>query len=159
MAESRGRPTTYTKEIGKKICEELMDGKTLRAVSRMEGMPKESTIRRWVMDDRDDFYAQYTRAREIGYQSMADELLEITDCASNDWMLANDAENPGWKANLDHMNRSRLRVDTRKWLLSKALPKVYGDKIAVDNKHDISDPMKELLGYVADNGKRLGDGE
>lgn len=61
---------------------------------------------------------------------MADELLEVADDARNDWMERQD-DNGGssWKVNGEHIQRSRLRVDTRKWMLSKALPKVFGDKI------------------------------
>jgi len=89
-------------------------------------MPHDSTVRNWVLDDREGFSAQYARAREIGYMTMADELLEIADDGKNDWMKRNGE---GSQLNGEHVQRSRLRVDTRKWLLSKALPKVFGDKI------------------------------
>jgi len=42
-----------------------------------------------------------------------------------------DGESLGWQLNGDHVQRSRLRIETRKWILSKALPKIYGDKVAV----------------------------
>jgi hypothetical protein len=47
-------------------------------------------------------------------------------------MDENDPENPGYRANGEHIQRSKLRVDTRKWFLSKLKPKVYGDKSAVE---------------------------
>lgn len=102
---------------------------SLREVCRDEAMPAESTVRKWALEDREGFHAQYTRAREIGYLGMADELPEIADDGSNDWMERNDPDNPGWDANGEHLQRSRLRVDTRKWILSKMLPKVYGEKV------------------------------
>jgi hypothetical protein len=40
-------------------------------------------------------------------------------------------ERGGWEQNGEHIQRSRVRIDTRKWLLSKMLPKVYGDKSEV----------------------------
>jgi hypothetical protein len=55
---------------------------------------------------------------------IADELLEIADDGSNDWM---EREKGGYELNAEHIQRSRARIDTRKWLLSKMLPKVYGD--------------------------------
>jgi len=72
------------------------------------------------------FHSFYTRAREIGYHRMADELIDIADDSSNDVMLKEGRN--GTFAAVDHenINRSRLKVDTRKWLLSKALPKLYG---------------------------------
>jgi hypothetical protein len=128
-----GRPVTYTQEIADEICLGLAEGKTLREVCRAENMPPESTVRLWALDDRNGFAAQYARAREIGYHSMADDLLEISDDGRNDWMERNGDDGAGWVQNGEALARSRLRVDTRKWMLSKALPKVYGDKIV--NEH------------------------
>lgn len=155
---TRGRPTDYTPKIAETICELLASGMSLREVCRSDDMPHESTVRLWAMQDRDGFSTHYARAREIGYQMMADELLEIADDAKNDWMERNSEGEPGYVLNGEHVQRSRLRLDTRKWMLSKVLPKVYGDKQTIDNTHDISDPMKELLGYVNQSGKRIGDG-
>jgi hypothetical protein len=126
MAE-RGRPSEYTEELAAKICSKLAEGKTLRAVCRIDGMPPESTVRRWALDDFNGFAAQYARAREIGYHSMADETLDIADDGTNDVIHDEDGHET---TNYDVIARSRLRVDTRKWLLSKALPKVYGEKIS-----------------------------
>jgi hypothetical protein len=69
------------------------------------------------------------RAREIGYLRLADELLDISDDATNDYMIRKNGDDDEEVVNHDHIARSRLRVDTRKWLLSKMLPKVFGDKI------------------------------
>ena len=82
------------------------------------------------MDDREGFAAQYARAREVQFLAIADELLEIADDGRNDWMqrTGNDG---GWDLNGEHIQRSRVRIDTRKWMLSKMLPKVYGDKTEV----------------------------
>ena len=96
-------------------------------------MPDERTVRRWALDNKEGFAEKYSRAREIGYLSMADEMLEIADDGSNDWMLRQHAGNQSCTANGEHIQRSRLRLDTRKWLLSKALPKIYGDKSPVES--------------------------
>lgn len=106
---SKGRPSKFTQELADRICERLAAGETLRAICRGDDMPPESTVRTWALDN-EAFYAQYARAREVGYAGLADELTEIADSDGD----------PA---------RDRLRVDTRKWLLSKALPKVYGDKV------------------------------
>ena len=96
-------------------------------------MPNEATVRGWALkadeEARPGFFTQYTRAREIGYHAMADETLEISDDAHNDWMARHGEDDAGWQTNGENIQRSRLRVDTRKWLLSKALPKIYGDKV------------------------------
>jgi len=124
-----GETSTFTQEIARAVCEQLLQGLSLREVCRQEGMPPESTVRLWALDDREGFAAQYARAREIGYHSMADEVLDISDDGRNDWMERNAEENRGWVENGEALGRSRLRVDTRKWMLGKVLPKIYGDKI------------------------------
>ena len=148
--------------MGDKVCAMLSEGMTLREVSRQKDMPPESTVRLWALnnagsdeDGYEGFAAQYARAREIGYHAMADELMEIADDGANDWMERNGQESEGWQVNGECIQRSRLRVDTRKWMLSKTLPKIYGDKQEI--KHDVTDPMQELLSFVASNGKRVGD--
>ena len=129
-----GRPSTYSQEIADEVCRRLAGGESLRAICRDEGIPDELTVRLWALDDREGFAAQYARAREIQFLAIADELLEIADDGRNDWMQrrGND-ERAGWELNGhgEHIQRSRVRIDTRKWMLSKMLPKVYGDKTEV----------------------------
>lgn len=124
----------------------LYDGKSLRAVCKPDDMPHEATVRTWVRDDREGFATHYVKAREIGYHCMADELLEIADDGTNDFTRTEDGE----RLNAEHVQRSRLRLDTRKWLLSKALPKIYGDKQAVEHSGPNGDPIKtEAVGLSA----------
>lgn len=131
-AAGPGRPSKYTDEIAKEICRRIADGESLRAICRDQGMPHEATVRGWALIPEHPFFTQYAQAREVAYHSMADELLEIADDGSNDWMQRTDPSNEGWDINGEHMQRSRLRVDTRKWMLSKMLPKIYGERQQVD---------------------------
>lgn len=104
-----GRPSIYTEELAARICERLATGESLRKICDDPEMPARSTVRAWALDNK-DFSDQYARAREIGWTDIAEDLLDIADDKGGD------------------AQRDRLRVDTRKWLLSKMLPKVYGDK-------------------------------
>ncbi len=121
----RGRPSIFTTEIADKICDRLAKGETLRAICRTEGMPAEAAVRQWAIDDREGFHAQYAKAREDGYHAMAEEVLAIADDSERDTIETES----GTKANTEWIARSRLRFDARRWLLSKALPKIYGDKL------------------------------
>lgn len=132
----RGRPTDYTPELGKAICERLAAGETLRSICRTEGMPHERRVREWAADPRHPFSPQYARAREVGYHTMFDELLDISDDARNDWMERQMGKEKLVVLNDEAVRRSELRVNTRKWMLSKALPKVYGDKATVVHEGD-----------------------
>jgi hypothetical protein len=66
------------------------------------------------------------RARQIGFTLIADEILEISDAAKGDFI---EDENGGKTVDHEAIARARLRVDSRKWMLSKMLPKIYGDKV------------------------------
>lgn len=129
-----GRPTLYSEEIGREICLRLAEGESLRAVCAGENMPHESTVRSWAIDPDHPISTHYRAARELGYHKMADELLEISDDGTNDWMVreGKDGESTAYHANGEHVQRSKLRVETRKWLLAKALPKIYGDRISAE---------------------------
>ncbi len=151
----RPRPTKYTPELGLIICEGLAEGRTLRAICRDDtNLPDERTVRRWAIDPEHPFAPQYAHARLVGYHSMADEIVEISDDARNDWMvrLDKDGAGVGWQLNGDHFQRSRLRVETRKWLLSKALPKVYGDKLAHEHTGKDGGPIE-----MSDQPQATGD--
>ena len=137
----RGRPTTYNAKVASQICEQLAEGMTLRAICRQPGMPAESTVRQWASHDREGFYAHYARARDIGLDAMADELMDICDNASNDWMEREGENSQGWILNGEHVNRSRLRVDTRKWYLSKLAPKRYGDRKHLEHTGKDGEPL------------------
>lgn len=123
-----GRPCSYTQEIGDKICAELASGKSLRTVCKAEGMPSTVTVFAWLRK-YPDFLSQYAKAKEEAADAWAEEILDIADDGSNDWMESNNPENPGWRANGEAIQRSRLRVDTRKWIASKLKPKRYGEKV------------------------------
>jgi hypothetical protein len=133
-----GRPTVYTAELALEICRRLAEGKTLREVCRDEELPPESTVRRWVADDREGFAAHYARAREIGYHTMADEILHIADDNSTDTRTDEDGNE---MVNHDVINRAKLRIDSRKWLLAKALPKIYGDRVEANVNHTLTIPQ------------------
>lgn len=121
----------YDPVIASIILTRLADGETLNSICATEGMPASRTVRRWALDADHVFAPQYTRAREIGYHGMADECKDLVDDARNDWMERHGKDDAGWVANGEHIGRSRLRFEARKWLLSKALPKIYGDKLAL----------------------------
>jgi hypothetical protein len=117
----------YDPVLAEEILERLADGDSLASICCDEGMPDERSVRRWARN-HDEFGDQYAIARRLGYEKRADELLEIADDASADWI---ETENGHRVLDNVHVNRARLMIDTRKWLLSKMLPKVYGDHLTV----------------------------
>ena len=93
------------------------------------------------------FSARYARARAVGLEKLADELIEIGDDSSRDWTERNGELVP------DHevVNRSRLRCDNRKWLLARLLPRRYGDRVTAEVTGDPDAPIVtriELIGVA-----------
>lgn len=132
-SRASGRPSVFSQETAENICARLSDGESLLSICRDPAMPHRTTVMAWVLEDREGFSAQYARARERQAHALADGILEIADDGRNDWMEAHGDNDEGWRVNGEHLNRSRLRVDARKWLASKILPKDYGDKL--ETKH------------------------
>lgn len=119
-----GRPIGFSSAVAAEICARLAAGETLRAICRDRSLPTETVVRGWVTD-RPRFAAAYERAREIGYAALADQLLEIADDSSADTYVDDKGRA---RSVTEAIQRSRLRIDTRKWLLAKVLPRLWGDR-------------------------------
>ena len=96
-------------------------------------MPDRSTVFRWLAEKK-EFYDQYARAREVQAEILADEIVEIADDSTNDFMEVQRGKGVVTVCDQENINRSRLRVDSRKWVASKLLPKKYGDKQTVEHE-------------------------
>lgn len=120
----------WTPELEQELFDWIASGRTLREFCRQHGKPSHDAVY-----DREkineEFKQRIARAREIGEDVIAQECLEIADDGSNDWMerTGKDGESIGWQENGEHIQRSRLRVDTRLKLLAKWNPRKYGDKV------------------------------
>jgi hypothetical protein len=107
--------------------------------------PGKTTIFKWLANN-EDFANQYTRAKKAQAELLVDEIIEIADERAFDTKI-NDL---GYQMpDHEYMQRSRLRIDTRKWLACKLIPKVYGERIIADindgNKKSINEMSKEEL--------------
>ena len=124
-----GRPREIrSEENAELICRLIVEGFTLRQIARELGCDN-SAICHWRAED-EAFSQRYARAKEAQADTLADELLDIADDGQNDWMKrelesGSIVEIPDH----EHIQRSRVRVDTRKWLMSKMAPRRYGDRV------------------------------
>lgn len=102
-------------------------------------LPSYSTVMKWMEEDK-ALSDRYTRAKEAQADFMADEILDVADDGRNDWMEQLDKEQQpaGYKLNGEHVQRSRLRVESRKWLAAKLKPKKYGDRTEVEHSGTIN---------------------
>lgn len=130
-----GRPATFDQAVFDELCHRIAGGETLRGVCRSdEKFPPPSTVRRWVvLDEPKGVSEQYARARESCIHEMIDDTIEIADDSSRDTKTMTGKNGDEYEvADMEWINRSRLRVDTRKWLASKICPKLYGDKLTAE---------------------------
>ncbi|HEY8994262.1 MAG TPA: hypothetical protein VIM71_06360 [Lacunisphaera sp.] len=131
-----GRPSDYSEAIAAEICSRLSEGLSLRKICLADDMPEKTTVFRW-LGKHEEFRNQYAKAREAGMDAMAEDCLDIADDGTNDFGFkeGDDADGEGAKPVFlaEHVQRSRLRVDTRKWLMSKMAPKKFGDATRLEH--------------------------
>lgn len=119
----KGRSRAETEELAARILGGIAEGKSLRALLREPGTCSMRTFFMWLRADR-DLHALYVRAREAQAEGYADEIADIADQA----------------AGLDAagVNAARLRVDARKWIAAKLLPRKYGDHVNIEHSGALS---------------------
>jgi hypothetical protein len=113
-----GRPSDYTPEVATLICERLAAGESLRRMcaDRVD-LPSERSVYRWLAEHQ-EFRQQYAQAREHQVEPHLEEMFAIAD-------------DPEIKP-----DDKRIRIDVRKWAMSKLAPKKYGDKTLLGNDPD-----------------------
>ena len=141
-AKLKRRPTKYTKRIGDRLCAQLSMGKSLRQVLREDDQfPSAVTVYSWLRV-YPEFLKQYEIATHDRAESMADEILDIADDGSNDYMTITKGDHSYNVEDKEVTSRSKLRVESRKWLMAKMKPKKYGDKIDMTtNGKDLPTPI------------------
>jgi hypothetical protein len=151
----RGGPVFYSIELADRAIGELMGGRTLVDVCNDPGMPNRSTVLAWVRRNEDGFAARYREAREIGSQIMVDELIQIGDDLARSGQRAGEPGAPGAPGvSREDIDVARIRCENRRWVLSRAMPRIYGDRVRIDARHDASDGWAEVLKAV--DGKTRG---
>jgi hypothetical protein len=153
-------PSIFSQELADTICERLMDGESLRAICDSEGMPRRTTVLRWLAAN-EAFRAQYAHAREEQAEALADEIVEIAD---EQCTMVRAAKHGGSKADDDEdlvevvfdptaVARNRLRMDARKWVAAKLKPKKYGDRVDVTASVTLESLVSASMGKPAEGGE------
>jgi hypothetical protein len=135
MADKKktGRPSDYTDKIANTICARLAEGESMRKIAKDDDMPSCVTMFAWLRK-HEIFLKQYEVAKEECADMYAEEIVEIADDTSNDYIDVTDENGAtgATRLNTEHVQRSRLRIDTRKWVAAKLKRKKYGDQIQQD---------------------------
>lgn len=149
-----GVPTHFTKEEKERliplILDKLEEGKSLwTAVREVEGAPTAPVFQRWVRED-DNLTKLYAASRLRGYLMFAEDLQEIADNPHEGITTVTTRNEHGVEERItkeDMIGHRTLQIATRKWLLSKMVPKVFGDRISLDT----NDPkaLQEVFQHLA----------
>lgn len=155
-----GRPTKYSDTLIHRICTRIAAGESLVKICREPRMPARSTVMDWLLQ-HEDFADKYARAKELCAELYADEIIEIADDGRND-TYKDDRGNI--RTDHDVVQRSKLRVDARKWSAARLAPKKYGDKIQQEltgaNGTPLAQPMAQVVlttEKLEEVAKRLAD--
>ena len=111
------------------ICGRMETGESLRSICKDDDFPHLGQVIKWLASNANiEFRLQYAHSRQVGLEVMADEVLNIAD--------QEPVKTADGKIDNAGVQHQRLRVDTRKWILSKQLPKVYGDRTILAGDED-----------------------
>lgn len=148
----QGRPSSYTKAKADQICRLMAEGKSLREICRADGMPGMSSVWRW-LEAHESFRKQYAQARERQAEALFAEMLAIADTP----MVGTVETSKEWGTEIksaDMIEHRRLQIETRKWMLGKLKPKVYG--AAVDGEEGDTVPTPVQVTVVVQDARKPG---
>jgi terminase small subunit-like protein len=112
-------------------------------------MPSIRTVHLWVQQDREGFGARYRDARETGCSILAEQMLQIADDISADRIERRNKDGTTeFVVDQGIIKRALVRINTRQWLLSKMLPKRFGDRPNPDTEHDLNAELAEMMKLI-----------
>ena len=117
----------YTPELAQRVLESLRVTGSLLRTTKQIGIARETVIG-WVTKDIDGFALEYARAKEEGIDALVEDTLEIADDGTNDYMTTER----GQQLDSEHVQRSKIRIETRRWLAERMAPKKYGLRQGLD---------------------------
>lgn len=142
----------FSQDIADAICEKTATTSFSMPtiIDSIPNCPRLSTIYKWLRTN-EDFAKDYARAKQDQAEFLAEELISISDDGSNDLMTIVKGDQTYTQENKEVTNRSRLRVDTRKWIIAKLKPNKYGDKI------DVTSAGEKIQTELIITGKKYAD--
>lgn len=139
-----GRHSEFNHDIADEICHRVSGGASVKTICASEGMPSMQTVFKWLRE-QPSFAENYTRATAERADAVFEEIFAIADDGSNDTYVDDEGNE---RTDHDVINRSRLRIDARKWALARMAPKKYGDKI--ETVHSGGVEIKQITRRIVD---------
>lgn len=132
----REKPEQVRERKFKKVLQEIAEnGLSARQACKVTGLDR-ATFYEMLNEEGEkgaERASQYARACEDRQELLLDEILEIADDATRDTITRKTNGGGEYETiNKEWVDRSKLRVDVRKWALSKMNPRKFGDKVDLD---------------------------
>lgn len=143
--KTKQRVAIFNPKAADMVLSRMLSGESLRAACKVAGIEPASFLR-WTYADP-DLAQQYASVKRDMAELVAAEIIDIADEAP--------PITPLGTVDSGAIAHQRLRVDTRKWILSKVLPKVYGDKLAIGGADDMPAIKQDVTIDAAEAYKRL----
>lgn len=133
------------KDIINRICSHISEERqSLRSALLLDKMPDKNQFYKWIRET-ESFREQYARACNERADAIFEEMIDIADDGKNDYMTKSLGGVDVEVLNAEHVQRSKLRIDARKWMLSKMNPKKYGDKVQQELSGEVE--IKTVTGF------------
>ena len=145
-----GQPSAFNQALADTICTQLTEGKTLRQICSEKGMPDTAMVRRWIAE-KPLFNLHYSRARIEQSRAWADQIISLSDDMSNDYKdVTTVTGRKVRQVDRPHIERVRLQIETRKWIMARVNKADFGDKTADSDGTPsmIDSGVKEMLGQL-----------
>lgn len=137
-----GRPKKWNLNIETELLSQLAEGVSMVQACKPDHMPCKSLVFQW-MRDIPGFMDRYKQAKAECADFFAEQIIEIADDGTNDYMSSmDDGGGTAFKFNGEHVQRSRLRCDSRKWIAARLMPDRYGDRVKNEHSGPDGEPIK-----------------
>lgn len=129
----------FSEEILNDILLQVSNGLSLAKVCAKDGYPSRTTFFDWVAE-RPAIAERYQVALTMRGELFADELIEISDDDKSDYYVDGEGRD---RVDVENIQRAKLKVDTRKWIIARLIPKKYGDKLELSG--DKNNPIAHTV--------------
>jgi hypothetical protein len=137
LKKLKTKPVSLTQAIAEEIVRRYASGETIKSICEDPDMPSRGAIYLWLADDRDTrstvliaWQDAMAKARTAHAFAMADDVIDIADDGTNDYVTKERPDGSTYEAvNSEHIQRSKLRVDTRLKLVEKLAPEQFGNAL------------------------------
>lgn len=165
--------TRWCPEIAHELCERMANGETIDQMAKEPHMPDGRSIRRWI-EQHPDFGQDYARARVAQMHAWADQIVKLSDeNVETDYKVSVDLDSADlekieengvviFRYKRKYIDRAKLMIDTRKWLMARIAAEDFGEKQQVSVTHSFDqreddEIMAELQATLRETGLSVED--